>query len=66
VTNQSTTPLQTEWGQLIAYGASLEIFSDRGDLVAYNNNYPILKRYENVALGRTVQQYEASQSVPRF
>lgn len=62
----SDLPLSTEWGQLISYGASLEIFSDRGDLVAYNNYYPIMKRYENVALGRTVQQFEAQQSVPRF
>ena len=65
-TDQTETPLQTEWGQLIAYGAALEIFADRGDLMAYNNYYPVLKRYENVALGRTVQQYESSQSVPRF
>lgn len=62
----SDTPLATEWGQLIVYGTSLEIFSARGDLVAYNNYYPIMKRYENVALGRTVQQFEAQQSVPRF
>lgn len=60
------TPLQTEWGVLIAYGASLEIFSDRGDIGAYNTYYPILKRYENVALGRFVQQLEVSQSIPRF
>ena len=60
------SPLQTEWGILIAYGASAEIFADRGDIQAYQNIYPIMKRYENVALGRTVQQYEASQSVPRF
>lgn len=60
------TPSQTEWGQLIAYGAALEIFSDRGDVVAYNTNFPIFKRYENVALGRTVQQYDSLQSVPRF
>lgn len=61
-----STPLQTEWGQLIAYGASCEIFSDRGDTVAYGETYQMMKRYENIALARTVQQYEASQSVPRF
>lgn len=60
------TPLQSEWGYLIAYGASLDILADRGDLVAYNNNVPLLKRYENVALGRTVQQFESQQSIPRF
>lgn len=64
--NPGDTPLQTEWGQLIAYGAALEIYSDRGDLQAYAETYNLLKRYENVALARTVQQYEASQSVPRF
>ncbi len=61
-----STPLQTEWGQLIAYGAALEIYSDRGDLVAYNQTFPIFKRYENVALGRFVQQLDNVQSVPRF
>lgn len=59
-------PLQTEWGQLIAYGAALEIFADRGDLGAYEANYPILKRYENVALGRYVEQFSNAQAVPRF
>jgi hypothetical protein len=60
------SPLLTEWGQLIAYGASLEIMMDRGDVVAYNNLYPIFKRYENVALARFTQQLEAQQSIPRF
>lgn len=66
LTNGSDTPLQEEWGALIAYGASLEIFSDRGDEESYNSYFPIFKRYENVALGRTIQQLTAEQSVPRF
>lgn len=65
-TNANQIPLQTEWGQLIAYGASLEIFSDRGDLGNYQAYYPVFKRYENVALGRYIQQFENAQSVPRF
>ena len=60
------SPVFSEWGQLIAYGASLDIFSDRGDVGSYGIYYPIFKRYENVALARTVQQYDAQQSVPRF
>ena len=60
------TPLQEEWGPVIAYGASLEIFSDRGDEESYESYFPIFKRFENVALGRTIQQYTAEQSVPRF
>lgn len=60
------TPLQEEWGPLIAYGAALEIFSDRGDTENYDRYYVIFKRYENVALGRTIQQLTVEQSVPRF
>lgn len=66
LTADGDVPLQEEWGPLIAYGAALEIFSDRGDEESYNSYYPIFKRYENVALGRTIQQLTVEQSVPRF
>ncbi len=66
LTSSSDTPLQQEWGPLIAYGAALEIFSDRGDEESYASYFPIFKRYENVALGRTIQQLTVEQSVPRF
>ena len=64
--NDSDTPLQVEWGPTIAYGAALEIFQDRGDTENFDRYYPVFKRFENVALGRTIQQYTAEQSVPRF
>lgn len=64
--NDTDTPLQIEWGPLIAYGAALEIFSDRGDMDNYDRYYPQFKRYENVALGRTIQEYTDQQSVGRF
>ncbi len=60
------SPLQTEWGLLIAYGASVEIFSDRGDNQAYNEAYIVMKRYEAVALNRTIQQYESQRALPRY
>jgi len=60
------TPLQQEWGQVIAYGASLDIFASTGDVDNYDRYYEIFKRMENVALGRTIQQYSVQQSVPRF
>jgi hypothetical protein len=66
LSSDGDTPLQQEWGPLIAYGAALEIFSDRGDIESYDTYYPVFKRFENVALGRTIQQYTAEQSVPRF
>ena len=59
-------PSLPEWGPLIAYGAALDIFSDRGDVETYDRYYPIFKRYENIALARTVQQFQAEQSVERF
>ena len=61
-----STPLQMEWGPLIAYGAALDIFDDRGDKENYNRYFQSFKRFENIALGRTIQQYTAEQSVPRF
>lgn len=66
LTSSGDTPIFSEWGQLIAYGASFEIFQDRGDTGSANECYTVLKRYENVALARGVQDYQSQQSVPRF
>ena len=62
----TNSPLQVEWGQLIAFGAALDIFASRGDTDNYDRYFDIFKRMENVALGRTIQQITAEQSVPRF
>lgn len=59
-------PLQQEWGPLIAYAVAIDIFADRSDIGAYNEHYPIFKRYESVALSRSVQELSNQQSVPRF
>lgn len=64
--DDADVPQQPEWGPLIAYGAALEVFADRGDNDNYDRYYPVMKRYENVALSRTIQQYTAEQGVPRF
>lgn len=55
-----------EWGQCIAYGAAFDILMDRGDQVAASNLSLILKRFETVALGRTLQQYLNMRSRPSF
>jgi hypothetical protein len=59
-------PTFIEWGPCLAYGASMEIFADRGDTdgqtVCYNN----LKRFEAVALARYVQQMQSQRPLPRF
>lgn len=61
-----TQTVQPELGHLIALGACCDIFEDRGDTEKYEETYDKLKRYENVALARTVQQFQAEQSIPRF
>lgn len=64
--DNAQVPTLEEWGPLIAYGAAVEIFLDRGDVVSANQAKEQLSRYENVALARTIQQYQAEQSVERF
>jgi len=59
-------PLQQEWGALIAFGAAIDIFSDRGDIDNMNKYEPMLKRYEAIALARTIEQFTPMQGVPRF
>jgi len=66
LSNDGDTPLQNEWGPVIVYGAALMWFTTIGDMDNYDRVYPIFKRFENVALGRTVQQLTEQQSVPRF
>ena len=62
----SDLAIQPELGPLIAYGAAMQIFEDRGDKAKTDEAYEFLKRYENVALARTVQQFQGEQSIPRF
>lgn len=64
--NANDTPLQPEWGPLIVYGSALERFEDTGDTENFDRYFPVFKRFENVALGRTIQQLTEQQSVPRF
>lgn len=64
--NDDDTPLQPEWGPLIVFGAALDWFLENGDVENYDRYYPSFKRFENVALGRTIQQLTEQQSVPRF
>jgi hypothetical protein len=66
LSNPTDTPLQPEWGPVIVYGAALERFEDTGDSDNFDRYYPVFKRFENVALGRTIEQYTNQQSVPRF
>jgi hypothetical protein len=60
------SPTFNEWGQVIAYGAAMDIFADRGDSDGQAQCYANLKRFENVALARYIQQFESQRPAPKF
>ena len=49
------TALEIQWGPLIIYGTALEIFTEAGEIEQYALYEPIYRRYEGVALDRTLQ-----------
>lgn len=66
LSNDSDIPSLQEWGQLIAYGAAMDIFADRGDTNSRAEVYDLYLRFERVALGRYVQQLDSTRPIPRF
>lgn len=50
----------------IAYGMSLDIFSDYGELDQWNNYFPIFRRYRAMVQARTASQLANQRSLPRF
>ena len=50
----------------IAYGASLDIFSDYGEMDNYNAYFPIFKRYRSIVYARTNQQLMSQRTFPTF
>lgn len=49
-----------------AYGASLDIFSDYGEIDNYNKYYPIFMRYKSLVYSRTNQQMMSQRAYPTF
>lgn len=50
----------------VAYGASMDIFSDYGELDQYEKYYPAFNRYRGLVVARTNQQLYPSRTLPRF
>ena len=50
----------------LAYGASLDIFSDYGEMDKWNEVFPAFKRYRALAYARTVSQYQNQRPSPEF
>lgn len=50
----------------VAYGASLDIFSDYGELDQYEKYYPAFRRYRSLVVARTNQQLQVQRTLPTF
>lgn len=63
---QTTSPLLDQWGYVIAYGASLEIFRQRGQLDQKSVYQPEYEKYLDLALSRSSQQYSQQRTGPKW
>lgn len=50
----------------VAYGASLDIFSDYGEMDNYQRYYPVFRRYRSLVYSRTNQQLMSQRALPTF
>lgn len=50
----------------IAYGASLDIFSDYGEMDKYETTYKAFMRYKSMVYARTNQQLQSQRTFPNF
>lgn len=50
----------------LAYGASLDIFADYGEMDKYNETFPVFRRYRSLVLSRTYSQYQNQRPSPEF
>jgi hypothetical protein len=64
--NATDTPDLSEWGPMIAYGASRDIFSDYGELDAYGETTQLYKEQKNYVLTRTCQDLLNTRATPNF
>ena len=59
-------PFRPDLGPLIAYGASLEIFSDFNQMDQYDQTLVQYNRYKDVSMQDTYEEYIYQRSVPAF
>ncbi len=64
--NSTDTPDLSEWGPMIAYGASRDIFSDYGELDSYAETTQLYKEQKNYVLTRTCQDLLNTRATPNF
>lgn len=66
LTSSIDTPELNEWGPMIAYGTSRDIFSDFGEIDAYGETTLLYKEQKNYVLTRTCQDLLNTRSTPNF
>jgi hypothetical protein len=66
LTNSTDVPFRADLGPLIAYGASLEIFSDFNQMDQYEQTLVQYNRYKDVSMQDTYEEYLYQRSVPAF
>lgn len=59
-------PFRTDLGPLIAYGASLEIFSDFNQQDLYQQTLTQYARYKDISMQDTYEEYLYERSIPTF
>ena len=64
--SSSSSPLQEVWGYTIAYGASLEIFRQSGQLDQLNMYKPEYQYYLDLASGNQTQQLANQRALPKW
>jgi hypothetical protein len=63
----SSSPLNNDYlFRYLTYGASLDIFSDYGEMDRYNEVYQPFDRYKKLVYARTYQQQQNQRSNPEF
>lgn len=62
----SDVPFRADLGPLIAYGASLEIFADFNQMDQYDQTLTQFKRYQDISMQDTYEEYIYQRSVPQF
>lgn len=66
LTNTTDVPFREDLGPLIAYGASLEIFSDFNQMDQYEQTLTQYNRYKDICMQDTYEEYLYQRSVPSF
>ena len=60
------TPQIQQWGYVIAYGASLELFRQRGQLDQAMMYQPSYEKHLDIVMSRSTQQYSNQRTVPKW